>query len=169
MAVGHLVNLFMTGDFTMPVQIKDLDGKVLYTNPNVDSLRKLDLRGKSLPRADFRGLDITEMVLSNADIHGSDFSKATCRRVEFSMADARSSVFEDTDLYGSRWVATKLGDSVFRRAIIKGNWFYKADFGPQAVTWEDLRQIEDVTFLCSDVPWFVGKFPADYKVALTIR
>lgn len=60
----------------MPIEIKNLDGKVIFVYSG-DSLVGADLNNnKLLARADFRGLDMRDINLGGAHCREADFSGA---------------------------------------------------------------------------------------------
>lgn len=96
----------------MSVEIKNLDGKVIFVYPG-DSLVEADLHdNKLLVRADFRGRDMRNINLGNAH----------CREADFSGADmsGQKTCLVYAQCQGAKFIGTNLEGADMERINICG-------------------------------------------------
>lgn len=96
----------------MPVEIKNLDGVVIFVHPG-DTLVGADLSyNKKLTRADFRGKDLRNINLGSAH----------CREADFSLADlsGRKTCLVYTQCQDAKFIGTNLEHADLERINVCG-------------------------------------------------
>ncbi|MBI2446571.1 MAG: pentapeptide repeat-containing protein [Parcubacteria group bacterium] len=100
----------------MPVEIKNLDGKVMLVY-EADTLVGADLKNKNLTKVDFRNMDLGGINLEYAHCRGADFSGANLKNAYMPYAQCMEAIFHGTDFENANIERVRFDNADLRNAI----------------------------------------------------
>ena len=100
----------------MPVEIKNLDGKVILVYED-GTLVNGNLKNKNLTGADFRKMDLSGINLEYAHCRGADFSGAILKNAYMPYAQCMEAVFHGTDFEGANIERVRFDNADLRGAV----------------------------------------------------
>ena len=97
------------------IEIKNFEGKVLFTHTCENNSIKITLEVAVINRADLYGAD-----LCGANLCGANLSEADLRRANLCGANLREAVINRADIYGADLCGANLSEADLRRANLCG-------------------------------------------------